>query len=61
MCIRSQADTDVDSFEEIEIFLEHVSGLSIDPGDSDEDEDIIIDKFQYIFAAANIFLFLMNN
>ena len=42
--LRSQENTDVDPFEEIpedKISLEDVPGLSIDPGDSDEDEDII--------------------
>ena len=47
--LRCQEDTDVVSLlaegvQEEEICLDDVPGLAMGPGNSDEDEDIIIDK-----------------
>ena len=44
--LSSLEDTDVDPFEEIpedEVFLEDVPELTMDPDNSDEDEDVVVD------------------
>ena len=44
--LTSLEDTDVDPFEEIpedEVSLEDVPELTMDPDNSDEDEDVVID------------------
>ena len=44
--LSSLEDTDVDPFEGIpedEVFLEDVPELTMDPDNSDEDEDVVVD------------------